>query len=107
MIFTNAQKRRWNGRFYVRVPLENSKGMIYFTKDSTLQAVFIRQNNNSADPTEISNTELIDLNSRIFRTVTYKNNKADSIYKFVYKQSEQTNSRYTTMSTFGKTFFVI
>lgn len=99
MKMDQLQKRVWKGRFFVRVPLENSKGMIYFTKENSLQAVFIRQNyNNKAIPTELSNSELIDLNSRSIRTITYKNNKADSLYTFVANQSPQSSNRYTIMS---------
>jgi hypothetical protein len=91
-----------NNRFYMRVPLENSKGMIYFTKTNSLQAVFIRPNFkiNSAGIKERTNTEFIDVNTNNYKVVTYKNNKPDSIYSFVFKNAKVSSEGMTTQGTF-------
>jgi len=102
LLFDNYQTTILNNRFYMRVPLENSKGMIYFTKTNSLQAVFIRPNfkTNSDGIKERANTEFIDVNTNNYKVITYSKNKPDSIYSFVFKTTVVKNEGIITQGTF-------
>ena len=94
LLFNKAEQKIIQSRYYMRVPLENSSGMIYFTKTTSLQAVFIRTNIKEGkltqDPNQ--NMEFIDLNNFNYQVVTYKNKKADLIFHAVTNSPTQ-NSR--------------
>jgi len=50
----NAVKTYYNGEFYVRVPLRNSRGYIYFKKEDKLNAVFFRINPDSGNRVNVN-----------------------------------------------------
>jgi hypothetical protein len=75
MMINRAEKAFIDGRFYVRVPLEGSTGMIYFGKDNSLQAEFIRVVPQKS-PVKYPFTgmyELIDLNKFTYTRLNFSN----------------------------------
>lgn len=96
--FGKAQTAIVHNRYYVRVPLENSRGMIYFTKTDVLQAVFIRENFKSGNRLDSfpSNIEFIDLNSREYKVVTFKNHKADSLHTLAIPNDASSSSEISS-----------
>ena len=94
MLIEYAESGFLDNHFFVRVPLENSKGMIYFTKTSTLQACFIRANlkNSSTLDKMDGNIEFIDLNkpnNPLYRVVTISQGKPNYVYTGVFGNSEK------------------
>lgn len=59
LLLKQASQGVLNNRFFIRVPLENSRGMIYFTTTTSLQAVFIRANNYTDSIQGIKSMEFI------------------------------------------------
>lgn len=102
-----AQQAIIKNRYYLRVPLENSTGMIYFTKTSSLQAVFIRTNIKdgkvSDDPKQ--NMEFIDLNNFNYQVVTYKNGKPYMIYGAKTNAQATSSRRAETSVSSNSTFW--
>lgn len=112
LIFSKAEEAIVNNRYYIRIPLKNSKGMVYFTKTNSLQAVFIRTNILSGEVSNArtQNMEFIDLNNFKYQVITYKNKRPDSIYTAIPKNQNSTNNKQPvptvrTFSSGGGTFW--
>lgn len=43
LLFEKAESAVFKGQYFMRIPLEGSAGMIYFTKTNSLHAMFIRE----------------------------------------------------------------
>ncbi len=88
LLFAKAEQKIIKGRYYMRIPLENTSGMLYFTKTTSLQSIFIRQNFKGHNiKNSLRNLEFIDINRLQFRVVTFKNSKPDSVYDAVINKS--------------------
>lgn len=75
--FEKAEKGIFNDHFYVRIPLVYGGGMIYFTKNKSLEAVFIR--NNLEDGSKLDSMtgfrDFINLNTFQLTRITYEKGK--------------------------------
>lgn len=96
LLINNAKEAFIEDRYFIRVPLQNSNGFIYFTKTNQLQAVFIRVNFFNATD---QNIEFIDIKKSEYYVVEYKNWQP---YKqsFFRKNSSPPNSQFRSNSTF-------
>ena len=79
--FSKAQTSRIKNIEVIRIPVQNSRGMIYFYESNGLKAFFIRDNrgfglNRGIKP----NIEFINLNTFEYKVSTYQNGKVDSVF---------------------------
>jgi hypothetical protein len=75
-----AQQTIFNNKFYMRVPVKNSGGYFYFTKeDKVLTPIFIRA---AADKNGAlsGHVEFLNLNAKTYHIISFVNNKRDSVY---------------------------
>jgi hypothetical protein len=84
LLIAKAEKTFYNNRFYVRVPVEGSTGMIYFGKSTSLEAVFIRINPDKepvATYPFTGNYEFIDMNKFTYKRITFINGNAGQVLR--------------------------
>ncbi|MDP1762504.1 MAG: hypothetical protein Q8L07_01370 [Sediminibacterium sp.] len=83
LLIAKAEKTFFKNRFYVRVPIKGSKGMVYFGKSQSLEAVFIRINpdNGIVSYPFTGNYEFIDLNKFTYKQITFNNGKIGQVFQ--------------------------
>lgn len=87
MNFEKAEKGVFNNHFYVRVPLTEGGGMIYFNKQKSLEAIFIRDNPEygSSIDTLTGFRDYINLNTFQITRLTYQKGKQIKIESSLQK----------------------
>ncbi len=101
LLFAKAQKAFFKNKFYIRVPLAGSEGMIYFHKDSAFHAVFLRQvaANGIISYPFTGSYESIDLDNFRYDRISFVNGKQIKVSRSMPKRTDGSNTGSVSMGT--------
>ena len=94
-----AEKCFFNNQFYIRIPVINSTGNVYFAKNKYLEVVFIRELSTKNNITgEVLNLEfeIIDLNKFTYSFLSFRNKPTTGMRKMSFTIKESINESMPT-----------